>query len=96
MKSPSKLTMPLYGPNGITRQAIITDEKYITGAILKIILVVSLYTEPFLNSLITSFTGCIIPGPFRPDVRLFVLRIMPEKNMLVKNIKIMLNMLQMI
>jgi hypothetical protein len=93
IKSPSKLIIPLYGPKGITRHAISTEEKYITGAILKMILVVSLYTDPFLNNLITSFTGCMIPGPFLPEAILLVLEIIPVKNMAENNINNMLNML---
>jgi hypothetical protein len=96
IKSPSKLTIPLYEPKGITRQDISTEEKYITGAIRKMMLVVSLYTDPFLNNLITSFTGCMMPGPFLPEAILLVRMIIPVKKMLENNINIMLTMLQII
>jgi hypothetical protein len=42
IKSPSKLTIPFVEPKGITRQAISTEENEITGAIRKMMLVVSL------------------------------------------------------
>jgi hypothetical protein len=80
----------------MTMHAIRTEQKYITGAILKMTLVVSLYIAPFLNNLTTSFTGCISPGPFLPEVMLFVRRIIPEKKMLQNSIKIILSMLQII
>jgi len=32
--------------------------------------------------------GCNTPGPFLPDITLFVRRIIPEKNRLVKNMRI--------
>jgi hypothetical protein len=73
-----------------------TEEKYIGGAILNIMLVVPLYTDPFLNNLITSLTGCIIPGPFLPDDMLFVLEIIPVKKMPENNINIIASMLQII
>jgi len=93
IKSPSKLIIPLYEPNGITRQAISTEEKYITGATLKIILVVSLYTDPFLNNLNTSFIGCKTPGPFLPEAILLVRIIIPVKKIEMNSINNMLSIL---
>ena len=83
IKSPSKLTSPFHEPKGTTIHAIITEENETTGAILNMTLVVSLYIVFFLNNRLTSFTGCIIPGPFLPEVILFVRSIIPVKKMIV-------------
>jgi len=88
--------IPFIEPNGTTRQAITTVANEITGEILNIILVVSLYTEPFLNNRITSFTGCSIDGPFLPEAILLVFIIIPVKKKLQSRINNILNMLQIV
>ena len=66
-------------PKGIKNSEATIVEKYMEGAILKIKLVVSLYTDPFLKFRKISLRGCKISGPCRPDVRLFTLIMIPVK-----------------
>ena len=50
-------------------------------------LVVLLYTVPFFHKRRMSFNGCKMPGPFRPEARLFTRTTMPVKNRLVNKMR---------
>jgi hypothetical protein len=55
-------------------------------------LVVSLKTTPLRNNRTTSLMGCNIPGPLRPEARLFVRIIIPVKKRAANKINRTLSM----
>jgi hypothetical protein len=83
-------------PKGIKNSEATIVEKYMEGAILKIKLVVSLYTDPFLRFRKISLRGCKISGPFRPEVRLFTLIMIPVKKIPVTRARIIVSIFNLL